>query len=423
MKKIKIRGGRPLRGQIEIGGMKNAALPILFATIITGGVCTIENLPPVGDIEVTLDILRAMGAKVTRHSPTVAEIDTSEVRQGSSPETLVRRLRGSTYLIGCELARFGKAKVGLSGGCNFGARPIDLHKKGFVALGASVTDDDGYVSAQVKGRLKGCKIVMDNISVGATANILMAACTAEGLTVIENAAHEPHIVDLASFLNSCGAHISGAGTSIIKVRGVERLHGCRYTIIPDMIEAGTYMVAAAATYGEVTLTNVISRHMDAVSAKMREMGITVIDEGDSMTVRTAGSFASTNIQAVPYPGFPTDMQPQITALLSLAGGISTVTENVFKKRFRYVDELRRMGAAISVDDQSSTATIVGVHRLHGATVTSTDLRAGAALIIAGLAAEGETCVLAVAETVERGYYDIVGKLRALGADIELVEEE
>lgn len=423
MKKIKIRGGKPLRGQIEIGGMKNAALPILFSTIITGDVCVVENLPPVGDIEVTLDILRAMGAKVTRHSPTVAEIDTRGVLQGSSPEALVRRLRGSTYLIGCELARFGRAKVGLSGGCNFGARPIDLHKKGFAALGASVTDDDGYVSAQVRGRLKGCKIVMDNISVGATANILMAACTAEGLTVIENAAHEPHIVDLASFLNSCGAQISGAGTSIIKVRGVEKLHGCRYAIIPDMIEAGTYMVAAAATYGEVTLTNVISRHMDAVSAKMREMGITVIDEGDSITVRTGGSFSSTNIQAVPYPGFPTDMQPQITALLSLAGGISTVTENVFKKRFRYVEELRRMGAAISVDDQNSTATIVGVRGLRGATVTSTDLRAGAALIIAGLAAEGETVVLSVAETVERGYFDIVGKLQAVGADIELVEEE
>ncbi len=423
MKKIKIRGGRPLRGQIEIGGMKNAALPILFATIITGDICVIENIPPVGDIEVTLDILKTMGAKVTRLSPTVVEIDTREVQQGSSPEMLVRRLRGSTYLIGCELARFGRAKVGLSGGCNFGARPIDLHKKGFVALGASVTDDDGYVSAQVKGRLKGCKIVMDNISVGATANILMAACTAEGLTTIENAAHEPHIVDLASFLNSCGAHISGAGTSVIKVRGVEKLHGCRYAIIPDMIEAGTYMVAAAATQGEVTLTGVISRHLDAVSAKMKEMGIVVIDDGDSITVKTTGSFGSTNIQAVPYPGFPTDMQPQITALLSLAGGISTVTENVFKKRFRYVEELRRMGAAISVDDQNSTATIVGVHRLHGATVTSTDLRAGAALIIAGLAAEGETCILAVAETIERGYCDIVGKLRAVGADIEFVDEE
>lgn len=423
MKKIKIRGGRPLKGQIEIGGMKNAALPILFSTIITGDVCVIENLPPVGDIEVTLDILKTMGAKVIRHSPTVVEIDTRQVRQGSSPETLVRRLRGSTYLIGCELARFGRAKVGLSGGCNFGARPIDLHKKGFMALGAAVTDDDGYVSAQVKGRLKGCKIVMDNISVGATANILMAACTAEGLTTIENAAHEPHIVDLASFLNSCGAHISGAGTSVIKVRGVEQLHGCHYAIIPDMIEAGTYMVAAAATQGEVTLTGVISRHLDAVSAKMREMGITVIDEGDSITVKTLGGFGSTNIQAVPYPGFPTDMQPQITALLSLAGGISTVTENVFKKRFRYVEELRRMGAAISVDDQNSTATIVGVHGLRGATVTSTDLRAGAALIIAGLAAEGETCVLAVEETIERGYYDIVGKLQAVGADIELVDEE
>ncbi len=421
MKKIKIRGGHALKGQIEISGMKNAALPILFATIVTGDVCVIENLPPVGDIEVTLKILDIMGAKVTRHSPTVVEIDTRDIKQGSSPAGMVRRLRGSNYLIGAELARFGRAKVGTTGGCNFGARPIDLHIKGFSALGATVTDGDGFVSAHAGERLKGTKIVMDKISVGATANILIAATTAQGMTTIENAAHEPHIVDLASFLNSCGAHISGAGTSVIKVRGVEKLHGCHYTIIPDMIEAGTYMVAAAATHGELVLNNVISRHLDAVSAKMREMGIVVIDEGDRITVKTTGSFNSAKIQAVPYPGFATDMQPQITALLSLANGISTVTENVFKKRFQYVEELQRMGAAISVDDQGSTATVLGVHKLHGATVTALDLRAGAAMVIAGLAAEGETCVLDV-ETIERGYYDIVGKLRSVGADVELVEE-
>ncbi|MBR5797327.1 MAG: UDP-N-acetylglucosamine 1-carboxyvinyltransferase, partial [Clostridia bacterium] len=320
MKKIKIRGGNALKGQIEISGMKNAALPILFATIVTGDVCVIENLPPVGDIEVTLEILQAMGAKITRHSPTVVEIDAREIKQGTSPAGKVRRLRGSNYLIGAELARFGRAKVGTTGGCNFGARPIDLHIKGFGALGATVTDGDGFVSANVQGRLKGTKIVMDKISVGATANILIAATTAQGMTTIENAAHEPHIVDLASFLNSCGANISGAGTSVIKVRGVEKLHGCHYTIIPDMIEAGTYMVAAAATHGELVLDNVISRHLDAVTAKMREMGIVVIDEGDRITVRTTGSFNSTNIQAVPYPGFATDMQPQITALLALASG-------------------------------------------------------------------------------------------------------
>ncbi|MBQ7397208.1 MAG: UDP-N-acetylglucosamine 1-carboxyvinyltransferase [Clostridia bacterium] len=421
MKKIKIRGGHALKGQIEISGMKNAALPILFATIVTGDVCVIENLPPVGDIEVTLEILYMMGAKVTRYSPTVVEIDTRDIKQGTSPAGMVRRLRGSNYLIGAELARFGRAKVGTTGGCNFGERPIDLHVKGFTALGATVTDGDGFVSAHVSGCLKGTKIVMDKISVGATANILIAATTAQGMTIIEIAAHEPHIVDLASFLNSCGANISGAGTSVIKVRGVEKLHGCHYTIIPDMIEAGTYMVAAAATHGELVLNNVISRHLDAVSAKMREMGIIVIDEGDRITVKTTGSFNSAKIQAVPYPGFATDMQPQITALLSLASGISTVTENVFKKRFQYVEELQRMGAAISVDDQGSTATVLGVHKLHGATVTALDLRAGAAMVIAGLAAEGETCVLDV-ETIERGYYDIVGKLRSVGADIELVEE-
>ena len=420
MNKIRIRGGHPLRGQIEIGGMKNAALPILFATIIANDICVIENLPPVGDIEVTLDILRAMGATVTRHSPTTAEIDTRGLRQGTSPGALVRCLRGSNYLIGSELARFGRAKVGTTGGCNFGARPIDLHKKGFMALGATVDDADGYVSAYVSGSLKGTKIVMDNISVGATANILLAATTAEGLTVIENAAHEPHIVDLAGFLNTCGANITGAGTSVIKVRGVKSLHGCRYAIIPDMIEAGTYMVAAAATGGEVTLKNVIPRHMDAVTAKLREMGVSVTDDGESITVRSSGHFRSTNIQAVPYPGFPTDMQPQMTALLSIADGISTVTENVFKKRFRYVEELRHMGAAINVDDNSSTATIVGVKTLHGAQVTALDLRAGAAMVIAGLIAEGETTISEV-DTIRRGYVDIVGKLQGVGAEIELVE--
>ncbi len=421
MKKIKIRGGRALRGHIEISGMKNAALPILFATLITRGPSIIENLPPVSDIEMTLKILSTMGARVHRISPTVVEIDTANARGGTSPVALVRCLRGSTYLIGAELARFGRAKVGTTGGCNFGPRPIDLHKKGFCALGATVNDDDGYVTAETSGPLKGTKIVMDNISVGATVNMLLAAATAEGITVIENAAHEPHIVDLASYLNCCGANISGAGTSVIKVRGVKELHGCTYTIIPDMIEAGTYMVAAAATGGEVVLHNVISRHMDAVSNKLREMGVTIEDEGDTMTVRSMGHLTATNIQAVPYPGFPTDMQPQMTALLSMAQGIGTVTEHVFKKRFRYVEELKHMGAAIQVDDQASTATILGVHGLHGATVTALDLRAGAAMVIAGLAAEGETTVLA-AENIERGYCDIVGKLRGVGAQLEMVEE-
>ena len=400
--------------------MKNAALPILFATIIANDICVIDNIPPVGDIEITLDILAAMGATVTRRSPTSVEIDTRDVRQGTSPGALVRRLRGSNYLIGAELARYGRAKVGTTGGCNFGARPIDLHKKGFVALGAKVDDEGGFVTAYTDGPLVGTKIIMDNISVGATANILLAATTAVGTTIIENAAHEPHIVDLAGFLNSCGACISGAGTSVIKVRGVKALHGCEYTIIPDMIEAGTYMVAAAATGGEVTLRHVISRHMDAVSAKLREVGVSVTDDGESITVRSTGRFQSTNIQAVPYPGFPTDMQPQMTALLSIAGGISTVTENVFKQRFRYVEELQRMGAAISVDDRSSTATIVGVKTLRGAAVTALDLRAGAAMVIAGLVAEGQTTISDV-DTIRRGYVDIVGKLQSLGADIELID--
>ncbi len=420
MNQIKIRGGRPLRGTVSIGGMKNSALPILFATVIARGVCVIDNLPPVGDIEITLDILTAMGATVTRHSPTVVEIDTRELRQGTAPNALVRCLRGSNYLIGAELARFGQAKVGLSGGCNLGARPIDLHKKGFIALGAEVDDTADYISARADGSLKGAKIVMDNISVGATANIMLAASTADGVTVIENAAHEPHIVDLACFLNACGASVTGAGTSIVKVRGVKELHGCHYTILPDMIETGTYMVAAAVTGGEVTLKNVIPRHMEAVSAKMREMGITVTEDGESITVRSSGRFSSASILAVPYPGFPTDMQPQMTALLTLAEGISTVTDNVFNQRFRYIEELRHMGAGISLDEKNSTATVIGVKSLHGASVTALDLRAGAAMVIAGLAAEGET-VISDVDNIRRGYVDIVGKLQSLGADIEYVE--
>ncbi|MBO5898971.1 MAG: UDP-N-acetylglucosamine 1-carboxyvinyltransferase [Clostridia bacterium] len=420
MNKIKIRGGRPLRGTVSIGGMKNSALPILFATVITRGVCVIENLPPVGDIEITLNILAAMGARVTRHSPTVVEIDTSDLRQGTAPNALVRCLRGSNYLIGAELARFGQAKVGLSGGCNLGARPIDLHKKGFIALGATVDDTADYISARVDGSLKGTKIVMDNISVGATANMMLAASTADGTTVIENAAHEPHIVDLACFLNACGARVMGAGTSVIKVRGVKELHGCHYTILPDMIETGTYMVAAAVTGGEVTLKNVIPRHLEAVSAKLREMGITVLEDSETITVRSTGRFGSASILAVPYPGFPTDMQPQMTALLTLADGISTVTDNVFNQRFRYIEELRHMGAGISLDEKNSTATVIGVKSLHGASVTALDLRAGAAMVIAGLAAEGET-VISDVDNIRRGYVDIVGKLQSLGADIEYVE--
>ncbi len=422
MKKIIVRGGKPLHGSVEIGGMKNAALPILFSTILTGDVCVIENIPPVGDIEVTLQILETMGARVMRLSPTVVEIDTREVRQGSSPNALVRRLRGSTYLLGAELARYGNTRVGLSGGCNFGARPIDQHIKGFAALGATVEEVGGFVSAQAPGGLHGAQVVLDNVSVGATVNILLAACLADGVTTIENAAHEPHIVDLANFLNTCGANIIGAGTSVIKVRGVRELHGCRYTLIPDMIEAGTYMVAAAMAGGEVTLCHVIPRHMEAVTAKLREMGIGVEVGGDAITVTRTGPFRSASVRTQPYPGFPTDMQPQLTALLTLASGDpGSVTETVFAQRFGYVEELRRMGAAINVDNTNATATVLGVTSLHGAQVTSLDLRAGAALVLAGLAAIGET-EICEAETIERGYVDIVGKLTSLGADIRMIAD-
>lgn len=418
MKQLIIRGGRSLQGELSVSGMKNSALPILFATIVVRDICTVENVPAVSDITVTLRILESMGAGVTWNSEDSVTVDTRQMKQGTAPGALVRCLRGSNYLLGAELARYGRARIGMTGGCSIGARPIDQHIKGFTALGAVVNDADDYVSAVAQNGLHGAKVVLDNISVGATANILIAAATASGTTVIENAAHEPHIVDLASFLNTCGADIVGAGTSIIKVRGVEQLHGCRYRIIPDMIEAGTYMLATAAASGNVILRHTIPRHLEALSAKLREMGIAVTDDGENIRISRAGIYGGANIQAVPYPGFPTDLQPQMTALLSLAQGVSTVKDNVFQKRFRYVDELQRMGAAINVDESASQATIVGVNALHGADVMAPDLRAGAALVVAGLAADGITRI-ADAEYIERGYVDIAGKLCALGADVEM----
>ena len=420
MKTLKINGGWPLVGEIPISGMKNAALPILFATIVTEDVCIIDNIPPVGDIEVALQILAAMGAHVVRHSPTVVEIDTREVRQGCSPDALVRRLRGSNYLIGAELSRYGRAKVGSAGGCNFGALPIDQHIKGFTSFGSQVEQTPDFVTAVVpSGTLRGAHIVLDTVSVGATANLLLASCTADGVTVIDNAAHEPHIVDLANFLNACGADITGAGTSTIRVQGVNKLHGCRYTIIPDMIEAGTYMVAAAATGGHITLRRVIPQHLEAVSDALRAMGVSVEQTADSVTVRSDQPLRGVHVQAVPYPGFPTDMQPQMTALLAVVEGVSHVTDHVFKGRFRYVEELCRMGAVIDVDEASATATVTGKCELHGAQVCATDLRAGAALVIAGLVAQGQT-VIAESQLIERGYVDIVGKLTSLGADIQII---
>lgn len=417
--KILIRGGQPLHGEIPVSGMKNAALPILFATVLVRGVCVLDNIPDVSDIDISMRILEAMGAEISRRSDTAIRIDTKNIRQGTAPLDLVKRLRGSTYLLGAELGRFHKATVGWPGGCDFGgSRPLDQHVKGFEALGATHTMDSGYMRLQAENGLVGNSVYFDMASVGATVNVILAATLAEGTTVIDNAAREPHIVDLANFLNSCGANITGAGTSVIKVRGVESLHGCSYTIIPDMIEAGTFMVAAAATGGWVQIRSVIPKHVESVSAKLTEMGVEVQESDDSILVRSTGELRSVNIKTLPYPGFPTDMHPQFAPLLCMANNISCIQESIWESRFRYVEELRKMGATVMVDSRS--ATFSGGNRLSGAPVDAMDLRAGAALIIAGLAADGTTEIGGV-EYIKRGYANIVQKFRMLGADIEEIE--
>ncbi len=406
-------------GNLSISGMKNAALPILFATILVRGVCVLENIPEVSDIAISLEILQQMGAKVSYRKKNTVMIDTTAIKQGSSPYGLVNKLRGSTYLLGAELGRFGKASVGSPGGCDFGSRPLDQHMKGFEALGAYYTRDGGYIYLDAPDGLHGGSVYFDVASVGATVNVILAAVMANGMTVIDNAAREPHIVDLANFLNSCGAKITGAGTSVIKIRGVEELTACSYTIIPDMIEAGTYMVAAAATGGCVRIDAVIPKHVESITAKLCEMGVEVEEGDDYVTVKGSDALLrNINIKTLPYPGFPTDMHPQFAPLLCLADGVSCIQESIWENRFRYVDELRKMGASIRLD--SHTATFMGTERLSGAPVEAMDLRAGAALVIAGLAAEGVTEIGGV-QYINRGYVDIVGKLRGLGADIEEVE--
>ena len=417
MEKIIIKGGNKLFGDVYINGMKNAALPIIFATILTADKCIIENVPKVSDITMSFDILTAMGAKIKYLNETTVKIDTRELQGGDSPFELVSRMRGSTYLLGAELARYNKSKVAFPGGCNFGTRPIDMHIKGFEALGATVSQDENYVYAEAPNGLVGNHIYFDIVSVGATVNLMLAATLAEGQTIIENAAREPHIVDLANFLNTCGADIKGAGTGIIKINGVEKLHGCVYDIIPDMIEAGSYMCAVAATGGEVNIKNVIPKHLEIISTKLVEMGVEIETHDDYLTVRSTGKLKPTNIQTLPYPGFPTDMHPQFSTLLAIADGESTVYETIWKNRFKYVYELEKMGANIMVNEPF--AAFKGVEKLHGASVRSVDLRAGAAIVIAGLVADGTTEVTDIF-TIERGYLDIVGKLRELGADISKV---
>ncbi len=420
MKKIVVRGGKPLYGNVNISGMKNAALPIIFASILVGERCVVENLPPVSDVELSLEILEKMGATVERLGNNAVAIDTKNFQNGTSPKELVSKLRGSTYLLGAELGRFGEACVGSSGGCDFGSRPIDQHIKGFVALGAKYQNDDTYNILKAEhGGLYGASVYLDIASVGATINVMLAAALANGKTTIDNAAREPHIVDVANFLNMCGARITGAGTSVIKITGVPELHGCNYTILPDMIEAGTYMAAAAAAGGRVGIRGVIPKHVETVTAKLLEMNVDVEMYEDIITVSRYGQLGSANVKTYFYPGFPTDMHPQFSALLATANGTSVVTESVWESRFQYVEELVKMGVDITVE--GNRATINGLPKLNAAEVVATDLRAGAALIIAGLTAEGETVINGV-EKIERGYDDIVGKLRALGADIELVEE-
>lgn len=420
MDKYVIRGGNPLNGEVEISGAKNAAVAIIPAALMVEGVCRIENIPQISDTDMLLTILSEMGAKVRTVNRTTVEIDCTIVRKDGAPYDLMRKIRASYYLIGAMLGRFGCAKTTMPGGCNFGVRPIDQHIKGMTALGAQVEVKGGFVYAEApNGILIGSKIYLDKVSVGATMNIMLAACKAQGKTTIENAAREPHIVDLANFLNSMGADVRGAGTDTIKIYGVEKLHGGTYSIIPDQIEAGTYMAAVSAAGGEITIKNVIPKHLDCISAKLREMGVQIDEYPDSVVVRRNGKLMRTNIKTQPYPGFPTDMQPQISTVLCLAEGTSVVTEGVWDNRYKYISELKKMGAEVQVDGK--TAVIEGVPYLTGAPVAACDLRAGAAVVIAGLCAKGETVVEDVV-FIERGYQDLVGKLKSLGADITCISE-
>ena len=421
MEQYVIHGGTTLRGEVEISGAKNAAVAIIPAALLVQGVCRIENIPQISDTDTLLTILSELGARVSYLNKHTIEIDCTNVHYQDAPYDLMRKIRASYYLIGSMLGRFGNAKTTMPGGCNFGVRPIDQHIKGMRALGADIDVKGGFVYANARsGRLHGARIYLDKVSVGATMNIILAAALAQGRTIIENAAREPHIVDLANFLNSMGADVRGAGTDSIKVNGVEKLHGGTYTIIPDQIEAGTYMVAAAATGGEVLIRNVIPKHLESISAKLRETGVFVEEYEEAVLVRGTGTLRKINLKTMPYPGFPTDMQPQFGVLLCLAEGTSVITEGIYDNRFKYVNELRKMGAEIQVDGR--VAVIEGGRRMSGALVHACDLRAGAAMVIAGMAAAGETVIEDV-HFIERGYERFVEKLTALGADISVHYED
>lgn len=417
MEKFVIHGGTPLRGEIEISGAKNAAVAIIPAVLLADGPCVLENLPNISDVAVSFHILSEMGARVRMINKHTYEIDATDVVDPVVPYEMAKHMRASYYFLGALLGRFNRASVAMPGGCDFGVRPIDQHLKGFSCLGATYSIEHGMIDVEAEDGLIGTQVYFDVVSVGATINILLAAVKAKGLTIIENAAKEPHIVDLANFLNSMGADIMGAGTDVIKVRGVEKLGHTTYAIIPDQIEAGTYMVAAAATAGDVLIKNVIPKHLESISSKLEKMGVEITEYDDSIRVVSHGHLQKTSVKTLPHPGFPTDMQPQITTLLAMSEGTSIVTEGVWDNRFKYVDELRRMGANISVDGK--VAVIEGCGTLHAAPVRATDLRAGAAMVIAGLAASGTTEIEDIYH-IERGYEEIVSKLQKVGADIKKV---
>jgi len=419
LEKIIIHGGRPLSGDVYISGAKNAAVAVVPAALLIEGVCRIENLPDIRDIQILEKTLSQLGAKITYEDKNTILIDSTNINAYTAPYDMIKSMRASYYLLGALLGRFGKAEVAFPGGCDFGYRPIDQHIKGFEALGATVSVEHGLVKVRAD-KLVGTQIYLDVVSVGATINLMLAAVRAEGTTIIENAAKEPHIVDVASFLNAAGANIKGAGTDVIRIKGVEKLNsGFSHTIIPDMVEAGTFMIAAAATKGDVTVRNVIPTHMESLTAKLTEIGANVIEGDDWIRVIGSEKLQKANIKTLPYPGFATDMHPPITVLLCMAEGTSMITEGIWPFRFQYVDELKRMGAKIRVD--SGVAVVEGPCRLTGAQVNAIDLRAGAAIVIAGLAAVGTTEVNNI-KYIDRGYEDFVGKLRRLGADIHRVEK-
>lgn len=419
MEQYAIKGGNPLVGEVEIGGAKNAALAILAAAIMTDETVLIENVPDVRDTNVMMQAMESIGVVINRIDRHTVKINASQVHDLVIEDDYIKKIRASYYLLGALLGKYSKAEVALPGGCNIGLRPIDQHIKGFRALGANVRIEHGLIITEAD-KLKGNHIYMDVVTVGATMNVMMAAVMAEGQTVIENAAKEPHVVDLANFLNSMGANIKGAGTDVIRIRGVAKLHGTEYGIIPDQIEAGTFMFAAAVTKGDVTVKNVIPKHLESISAKLLEIGCEIEESDDAVRVVAAKPLGHTHVKTLPYPGFPTDMQPQITVALGLSAGTSIVTESIFENRFKYVDELTCMGANIKVE--GNTAIIDGVPKYTGASITAPDLRAGAALVIAGLAADGITTVDDI-KYIERGYEDFHLKLQSLGAQIDLVTTE